>query len=128
MAANPWAWQDQAACAEVDVNLFFSDERNSFSDRAAGVVIDVYCTPCPVRVTCLRAALYGREQGVWGGTTDADRRKLLRGEARTKCPVCAAPEPERIDQGAGQVCRSCGHSWRTLPQAGRGFLRAKEAV
>jgi hypothetical protein len=36
------------------------------------------CTGCPVKIECLAAALdNGGEDGVWGGMTDGERKKLL---------------------------------------------------
>lgn len=34
------------------------------------------CGGCPVRLECLNVAIEGREWGVWGGTTDKERRQL----------------------------------------------------
>ncbi|MGH9194816.1 MAG: WhiB family transcriptional regulator, partial [Acidimicrobiia bacterium] len=35
------------------------------------------CTQCPVALECLRYALANREQfGIWGGTSERERRKL----------------------------------------------------
>lgn len=55
-------WQDQAACAGLDVNLFFPDRYHGPSAREAGRI----CKRCPVRVDC---ADYGRTEpfGIWGG-------------------------------------------------------------
>ena len=66
-------WQFDGACAEVDPEAWFPD-RGSF---AAPLVFAV-CAGCPVRRSCLAAALHGREQGVWAGTTAEDRDGLLR--------------------------------------------------
>jgi WhiB family redox-sensing transcriptional regulator len=37
------------------------------------------CRGCPVRETCLEFALVNRERdGVWGGATERERRRMLR--------------------------------------------------
>lgn len=72
-----WQWQDDAACAGTDPDLFFP-ERGSIS-RAARAV----CRACPVKAECLEYALgfTAREQfdfGVWGGTSSGQRKEILR--------------------------------------------------
>lgn len=64
-------WQGQARCLEVDPEIFFP-ERGGSSKAARAV-----CNDCPVRIECLRYALKNREQfGIWGGTSERERRKL----------------------------------------------------
>lgn len=64
-------WQSQARCNEVDPEIFFP-ERGGSSKAARAV-----CTDCSVRQECLRYALTNREQfGIWGGTSERERRKL----------------------------------------------------
>lgn len=67
---NLW-WQSKARCLEADPEVFFP-ERGGSSKAARAV-----CNQCPVRVECLRYALQNREQfGIWGGTSERERRKL----------------------------------------------------
>lgn len=67
------AWQTKAACLEVDPEIFFP-ERGGSSKAARAV-----CGHCDVRMECLRYALRNREQfGIWGGTSERERRKLRR--------------------------------------------------
>lgn len=64
-------WQSKARCLEVDPEIFFP-ERGGSSKAARAV-----CTQCEVRIECLRYALANREQfGIWGGTSERERRKL----------------------------------------------------
>lgn len=66
-------WQMKAACLEVDPEIFFP-ERGGSSKAARSV-----CLECEVRMECLRYALRNREQfGIWGGTSERERRKLRR--------------------------------------------------
>ena len=42
------------------------------------------CAECRVRVTCLEFALNHREkQGVWGGATERERRRIIRQRRRS---------------------------------------------
>jgi WhiB family redox-sensing transcriptional regulator len=66
-------WQDRAACATADPELFFP-EADARSTREAKRV----CGGCPVRVECLTSAIANREEyGVWGGLTERERRRAL---------------------------------------------------
>ena len=66
-------WQAKARCLEVDPEIFFP-ERGGSSKAARAV-----CINCEVRIECLKYALANREQfGIWGGTSERERRKLRR--------------------------------------------------
>ena len=75
-----WGWQDDAACREEDLILFFGPDgerqpEREIRERKAKAV----CAECPVRTECLADALDNRvEFGVWGGMTERERRALLR--------------------------------------------------
>ncbi|MGW5430398.1 WhiB family transcriptional regulator [Streptomyces sp. NPDC004059] len=62
-------WRDDAACAEVDPDIFFSD--NSQTVREAKKV----CVRCPSRLRCAMYAIdNGENWGVWGGMTQTELR------------------------------------------------------
>ena len=66
-------WRQRAACRGVDPDIFFpvSDEE---AEEAKAI-----CTGCSVREACLEYALANREHdGVWGGATERERRRLIR--------------------------------------------------
>lgn len=69
-----------AACVGIDGDLFFPEwSRNVGPAKRVcnGDGKDV--PPCPVRAACLEWALENDERfGVWGGTSEQDRRKLKR--------------------------------------------------
>ena len=72
-------WRLQAACRGLDVEPFYSDDELDIRRAIAT------CARCPVRETCLQAAMAQREQfGVWGGTTGAARRRIFRRERRQR--------------------------------------------
>lgn len=66
-------WRKRAACRGIDPEVFFpaSDEE---AEEAKAI-----CAMCPVRQACLEHALAHRErEGVWGGATERERRRILR--------------------------------------------------
>ena len=66
-------WRREAACRDSDTNLFFPD-----SDNDAGPALAI-CASCPVRDECLEFALSTNQpDGVWGGATETQRRRLRR--------------------------------------------------
>ena len=67
------SWRDRAACRGVDPDVYYR-----VSEEDAGVAKAI-CAECPVRETCLEYALANRERdGVWGGATERERRRMIR--------------------------------------------------
>ncbi|NNN20854.1 MAG: WhiB family transcriptional regulator [Acidimicrobiales bacterium] len=68
-------WRNKAACRGLDPDVFYPDpEDDALALEAKGV-----CEICPVRQACLEYALSHREkEGVWGGATERERRRILR--------------------------------------------------
>jgi len=67
------AWQEQAACRNVNPDLFFED-----SPEFVAAALEV-CADCPVRSTCLEFALATHQHdGIWGGLTEGQRYTLRR--------------------------------------------------
>jgi len=65
-------WHHWAACKGETEAFFSYDEETVAHARAI-------CEGCPVRQECLQTALADRNLfGVWGGTTEAERRRLRR--------------------------------------------------
>jgi WhiB family redox-sensing transcriptional regulator len=72
-------WQDEAFCVQVDPELFFP-ERGGSSKAARAA-----CAACPVRGQCLEYALNNKESfGIWGGTSERERRKLRKQQTRVQ--------------------------------------------
>lgn len=69
-------WERDAACRGMDQSLFFPGPDDDPSEALA------VCAGCPVRDECLEWALFARERfGIWGGTTEQERRRLIRRSA-----------------------------------------------
>jgi WhiB family redox-sensing transcriptional regulator len=68
---RPAPWMRQAACRNSDPELFFPTRGATDTVAAAQAI----CADCPVWVECLEYGLFER-QGIWGGLTDRQRRRL----------------------------------------------------
>jgi WhiB family redox-sensing transcriptional regulator len=66
-------WMAQGKCREVPPAVFFPND---------GVGVDAarrICADCPVKAPCLEYALLNRiDHGVWGGTSERERRRIAR--------------------------------------------------
>jgi WhiB family redox-sensing transcriptional regulator len=72
------SWRNRAACRGVDPDIFFP-----ISDEDA-LQAKAICAECPVREACLEWALATRERdGVWGGATERERRRMIRQRRKT---------------------------------------------
>lgn len=70
-------WQQDAACRDAEPDVFFSTAEG---DREEAMRL---CASCPVRLECLEHALENREAyGIWGGTDEQERKRLLRRRRR----------------------------------------------
>jgi len=71
-------WREHAACSHEDPELFFPIGTTGpalVQEEQAKAV----CRHCPVQEQCLRWALDTRQTiGVWGGTSENERRALKR--------------------------------------------------
>lgn len=70
---SPLEWMNDALCAQVGLDEFFP-EKGTNPHQALSV-----CRRCDVRGACLDYALsIGPVTGIWGGTTERERRRLRR--------------------------------------------------
>ena len=68
-------WYLRGACRGMESSIFYPDPAQAAEEARA---LDV-CSGCEVRSECLEHALARREStGIWGGTTERDRRRILR--------------------------------------------------
>jgi hypothetical protein len=73
------SWHRQALCGGVDTGVFFPADGECRPQRHRRErVAKAICAACPVRQPCAIHALAHRElHGVWGGLSEADRRRRL---------------------------------------------------
>jgi len=71
-------WREDAACADVDPDLFFPV---GVTGPAVGQIAraKAVCRACAAQARCLEFAIAtNQEYGVWGGTSEEERRALRR--------------------------------------------------
>jgi len=70
-------WRDEAACLGLDATIFYPADDDEAEEAR------VVCEQCAVQRECLEYALAHREKdGVWGGATERDRRRIIRQRRR----------------------------------------------
>ena len=75
--SNP-SWRDQAACRGLDPVVFYP-----VSEQEEATAKDI-CGECTVRQSCLEHAIAHREkEGIGGGATERERRRIIRQRRRT---------------------------------------------
>jgi WhiB family redox-sensing transcriptional regulator len=104
-AEPPPHWRDFAACVQEDLNLFFP---MSTSGQAAERQVEAakqVCRACPVQQSCLEWALeVGPEFGIFGGSTEAERRILRsRRSPAQRWRNVPAPFPHRSEEAVAQA-------------------------
>ena len=77
-------WMALGYCNDKPPSLFFPSD---------GVGVDAarkICADCPVKAPCLEYALEHRiDHGVWGGTSERQRRRILK---RRRMPLALEPQ------------------------------------
>jgi WhiB family redox-sensing transcriptional regulator len=68
-------WMNNALCLQIDAELFFPEPSRVPHDAKKA------CSLCKVRIDCLEYALTLDVDGVWGGTTPAERKRIRKGAA-----------------------------------------------
>lgn len=76
---DPERWRDFAACYDSHIQtgeeLFFSEQPSCRASRVAKWI----CGRCQVKAECLEYSIVNEERfGIWGGTDQRERRKLIR--------------------------------------------------
>jgi WhiB family redox-sensing transcriptional regulator len=73
MSAVNLSWRQHAACRGLEPEVFYAVSDDDAEEAKA------ICDACPVREPCLEYALTNRERdGVWGGATERERRRMIR--------------------------------------------------
>lgn len=83
-------WMGAAACKGCDTNRWFPERGEPTDD------VKAICRACPVIAECLEYALTTPERaGVWGGTSEKERRRIRRQRAKAARGV-RVRNPERL--------------------------------
>lgn len=119
---EPRLWVAQAACRDADPRLF---DAVATLDAEAALS---FCKACPVKEACLQDALDQEvnPDGVWGGTTQTERRRIRRygstqgvpegmaaiNAAKTHCKRNHEFTLENTRWSNGhRSCRTCYNQW-----------------
>ena len=96
---EPDDWRSLGACASADPDLFFPVSSSGAGQRQEEKA-RAFCGRCQVRPQCLAFALAtSQAHGVWGGTTEDERRRWRQ----------ARPQAEATQrQAAGDVAPGAG--------------------
>lgn len=86
-------WFADAECRGLDPELFHPTGREDAIERALAEARTI-CRRCDVQAECLAFALNGRESGIWAGTSERQRRNILRGGTTGRGPL---PTPTALD-------------------------------
>ena len=74
------SWRKRAACDGLNPEIFYP----ASEDESAAAEAKAVCSTCPVRQPCLEHALGNRErEGIWGGMTERERRRIVRQRRKT---------------------------------------------
>lgn len=98
-------WRDEAACLGTDPDLFFLSTTSPAGQTAEAKEV---CAPCPVRGQCLAWAQdTGIEYGVWGGLSEADRRKAAAPKSQPVAPCGTQAAYQRHRRNGEDACDRC---------------------
>jgi WhiB family redox-sensing transcriptional regulator len=100
---NRAGWRSGAACSTADPDLFFPVSSSGPALRQVAQAKAI-CARCHIQQACLGYALdAGPVQGIWGGTTEAERQLLRQRERKARAPLTQ-------EQAAGPVLRAASLS------------------
>lgn len=75
-------WRELRACKDKDVSFFFPTNKGG-AKKAMKV-----CETCPVKLACLEFAIVNQiMDGIWGGTTETVRERLIKERFGNRNPV-----------------------------------------
>jgi len=80
-------WQNDAACAGHDPDIFFPANAPGVSIHAEIAQAKAICATCTVTEQCLDYALAThQEHGIWGGLNERERRRIRRRQRQAARP------------------------------------------
>lgn len=126
-----WMTDPNRSCVGLDPNLFFRPLREQGPydpdwDMAARAV----CWTCPFRQECAEYAMVHHLEGVWGGTTDEQRRSIKRRRqlgTTKECTKCGSdeigPRFKAREKANHMICGECGTEFKLHAGGSRGGSR-----
>jgi WhiB family transcriptional regulator, redox-sensing transcriptional regulator len=98
-------WRSQSACRDTDPELFFP--LSAWGPGQAQIAsAKAICAHCEVRSDCLQFALSsGQEFGIWGGTSEDERRAMRRAQLVLKPRPVTEPVKLSRRRNAAQPVR-----------------------
>lgn len=106
---SPYPWQDDAACINVDPDMFFPKVGDLKTPQEAREI----CTTCPVAAQCLELGM-SYEFGMFGGMTPRQRSALKNGTTRYAGTREKQLAMHRRRMPVEEIARQCGVSERTV--------------
>ena len=98
MEENTLYWRLEANCSDADAELFFADRTiDSRSVRVAKAI----CAGCVVSDECLKDALESTSLGIWAGTDEFERAKMLDKRIHRKKDLFDIHEYKEMTKGLG---------------------------
>ena len=77
------SWMLDAACSFKNSDLFFPVGSSMKALKQSNEAIAI-CNECPVKIDCLEYAINtNQDSGIWGGTTEEERKNLRRQYKKT---------------------------------------------
>jgi len=77
-------WMEYGLCAAGTApDTWFPENGNRGTTDPAVRAAKAICAVCPVALQCLEHALLRGESGIWGGTTERERRVIIRNQGGT---------------------------------------------
>jgi hypothetical protein len=78
---QPYPDATKAACAEVGVEFFYTEDEDIRTGKASRKYIDEgaakrICADCPIREECLNWGMHHERWGIWGGLNPQERHYL----------------------------------------------------
>ncbi len=93
-------WRDDAECRDMDPERWFPSARIPYVLAEQIADAKAICARCRVAEACLEYALSnGIDDGIYGGLTEKERRKLARKQGRRIVVPITDDEPEETRRG-----------------------------
>lgn len=89
------AWRAQAACRGKGHRIFFPERGGEWEEAMA------ICAPCPVKTQCADWALRHERFGIWGGTSERERRRIAHDQDIRRSRIDVLAETTAAGRGSG---------------------------